>query len=93
LTIAVASDVVKKVIPFPSPGDTAMDFPLVEFLDEPACDAKLGSGLVCRRMPPSCCSSAWWQAWHLDPWIVLPIGLAVLCYLRGLRRWEERSRR
>lgn len=34
----------------------------------------------------------WWQAWHFDPYISIPIALAAFLYLRGLFRWERRSR-
>src|SRR5690606_7341817 len=33
-----------------------------------------------------------WTAWSFDPEFLLPIGFAVFFYLRGLRRWDDRSR-
>ena len=34
----------------------------------------------------------WWTAWHADPELLLPVALGAFLYLRGLRRWRERSR-
>ena len=34
----------------------------------------------------------WWTAWSLDPEVLAPAALAGFFYLRGLHRWEERSR-
>ena len=35
----------------------------------------------------------WWQAWSIDPTLLIPVALVAWFYLRGLRRWEDRSRR
>ena len=34
----------------------------------------------------------WWQAWSVDPGLLLPIAAVAWFYLRGLRRWDQRSR-
>lgn len=34
----------------------------------------------------------WWQAWSFDPSLLLPIGLVGWFYIRGLHRWDLRSR-
>ena len=34
----------------------------------------------------------WWTVWHADPELLLPVALGAFLYLRGLRRWRERSR-
>lgn len=34
----------------------------------------------------------WWQAWSFDPSLIIPVALVGWFYLRGLRRWEDRSR-
>ena len=34
----------------------------------------------------------WWQAWSFDPTLVIPVALVAWFYLRGLRRWDDRSR-
>ena len=34
----------------------------------------------------------WWQAWSFDPGLLLPLAAVAWFYLRGLRRWEDRSR-
>lgn len=34
----------------------------------------------------------WWQAWNFDPHYLLPLVLLGFFYVRGLRRWPERSR-
>lgn len=34
----------------------------------------------------------WWTAWSVDPQLLLPVALGAFLYLRGLRRWRERSR-
>lgn len=49
-------------------------------------DAALpGHGSIPPGMP-------WWQAWSLDPGLLLPIAAIAWFYLRGLRRWGDRSR-
>jgi cytochrome c oxidase assembly factor CtaG len=40
-------------------------------------------------IPPG---TEWWEAWHIEPEVLIPIGLAVFLYVRGLTRWQERSR-
>ena len=35
----------------------------------------------------------WWQAWSFDATLLIPVALVAWCYLRGLHRWEHRSRR
>ncbi|MFA7248807.1 MAG: cytochrome c oxidase assembly protein [Dehalococcoidia bacterium] len=34
----------------------------------------------------------WWQAWSFDPALIVPVAIVGWFYLRGLRRWEHRSR-
>lgn len=34
----------------------------------------------------------WWQAWNFDLSLIIPVTLLGWFYLRGLRRWEHRSR-
>ncbi|MDP6605483.1 MAG: cytochrome c oxidase assembly protein [Dehalococcoidia bacterium] len=34
----------------------------------------------------------WWQAWNFDPEVIVPVVLAGLLYVNGLRRWRDRSR-
>lgn len=34
----------------------------------------------------------WWQAWSLDPGLLIPMATVAWFYLRGLRRWDHRSR-
>jgi putative membrane protein len=34
----------------------------------------------------------WWQVWHFDAHVVVPLGFMTFFYLLGLRRWTERSR-
>lgn len=34
----------------------------------------------------------WWLAWNFDPQLLIPIALLAFFYMRGLRRWPERSR-
>lgn len=36
--------------------------------------------------------TVWWQSWRADPTFLVPVVLLAWCYLRGLRRWPERSR-
>ena len=34
----------------------------------------------------------WWKAWNFDLSLIIPVALIGWFYLRGLRRWEDRSR-
>lgn len=34
----------------------------------------------------------WWEAWYADPEVLVPAGILVLLYVRGLDRWVERGR-
>jgi len=34
----------------------------------------------------------WWQAWSFDISLVIPVAIVGWFYLRGLRRWDQRSR-
>ena len=36
--------------------------------------------------------SVWWRSWGADPTFLIPLVLLAWCYLRGLRRWPDRSR-
>lgn len=36
--------------------------------------------------------TVWWQSWGADPTFLLLPALLTWCYLRGLRRWRDRSR-
>jgi cytochrome c oxidase assembly factor CtaG len=33
-----------------------------------------------------------WSSWSLDPWVIVPMGLAVVLYARGVRRLRRRTR-
>ena len=51
----------------------------------------LAAGLVTAHgsIPPGL---PWWQAWSFDPTLIIPVAVIGWFYLRGLRRWEQRSR-